>query len=208
MGLFDKKPVCPVCGKKIKGDLVVKIKDNVPLCTACSTMVNMDADLLPLQDEVAIREHIKYREENQAKYDAFTDQPNWDEKIGAFRIRVDEAAKIWYCTQNKKDKNPPIFTYNELVDVRYLEDGEVPVEEEKKGGIAGLFGGGKEERYIRSMKLRLILDNPYTRLIDIEMLDLNDETKVGSMGYKSKRHALEKGLHYFQGMLAFTGRNA
>ena len=43
MGLFGSKEVCPVCGKRIRGDVLVKIKDNVPLCRECSAMVNMDA---------------------------------------------------------------------------------------------------------------------------------------------------------------------
>ena len=38
MGLFGSKEVCPVCGKRIRGDVLVKIKDNVPLCRECSAM--------------------------------------------------------------------------------------------------------------------------------------------------------------------------
>ncbi len=202
MGLFSKKELCPVCGKKIKGDLLVRIKDNLPLCAACSAMVNMDAVLIPLQTEESIRNHIDYRKANQIKVESFT--PNLELKAGSSLFKVDESAKLWYCTRNKKDKNPPVFSYEELVSAQYLEDGEPLVEEEAKGGLSALFGGKKEARMVRSMKVRLELSNPYTQFIDVEVVGLNDEVKVGSMGYKSNRRSLDKILEAAIGMMNFV----
>ncbi|MCD8152360.1 MAG: DUF4428 domain-containing protein, partial [Clostridiales bacterium] len=71
MGLFGKKELCPVCGKKVKGDLALKIKDNVVLCQSCSAQVNMDAALIPLQTVEDIRQHLVYREQNQDMVDRF-----------------------------------------------------------------------------------------------------------------------------------------
>lgn len=198
MGLFSKKEVCPVCGRKIKGDLVIKIKDNVPLCRDCSAMVNMDATMIPYQTPEDIRRHIAYREKNLEKYEAF--ESTLDLKAGSSLLKVDETQKIWYCTRNKKDKNPPVFTYGEIAGYQYLENGEPYAEEEKKGGFGSLFGGKKEPVMIRSMKIHIDLNNPYTPNIDIELMALNDEIKSNSLAYKSNKRAVDRVMDALDGM--------
>lgn len=198
MGLFSKKEVCPVCGKKIKGDVLIKIKDNVSLCRDCSAMVNMDTTMIPYQTPEDIRQHLEYREKNLEKYEAF--ESTLDLKAGTALFCVDETQKVWYCTKNRKDKNPPIFTYGEIAGYQYLENGEPYVEEEKKGVLGALFGGKKEPLMIRSMKIHIELDNPYTPNIDIEMMALNDEIKSNSLAYKSNKRAVDRVLNALTGM--------
>ncbi|MCD7921069.1 MAG: DUF4428 domain-containing protein [Clostridiales bacterium] len=200
MGLFTKKDVCPVCGKKIKGDVLVKIRDNVALCQSCSAMINMDTVLIPNQTVEDIKEHLNYREKNMDKFIRF--EPTQEVKAGATVLYVDEPAKLWYCTRNKKEKNPPIFAYGELSGMQYLEDGQ-PVENEEKTGLLGsLFGDKSEAKTIRSMKIRIDLDNPYTKTVDIEMIAPNSELKTGSITYKSNRRTLEKVKEILSGILA------
>ena len=198
MGLFSKKELCPVCGKKIKGDVLVRIKDNIPLCRECSAMVNMDAALIPCQSVEEMKAHLAYRARNLDRFIRF--ETTWEAKAGTSLFCVDEAQKVWYCTRNRKDKNPPIFEYGEFVGVQYLEDGQPVVGEEKKGVFGSLFGGKKEPVMLHSMKVRIDLDNPYTKQIDIETIGLNEEVKTGSMPYKSKRRSLDKILEALKGM--------
>lgn len=198
MGLFTKKEVCPICGTKLKGDLLLKIKDNVTLCKNCTAAVNMESSMVAQQSVDDIRRHLAYREENKKKYDVF--QSNLDIKVGAYVFKTDETQHLWYCTSNKKDKNPPLFLYSEIVGCQYTENGEPPVEEEKKSGLRALFGEKKEPVSIRSMKLHICLDNPYIQNIYIEMMELNDEIKSDSMKYKSNRKAAAKVMEALEGM--------
>jgi len=190
MGFFTKKEVCPVCGKKIKGDVIIKIKDNVPLCQACSAQINMDTALIAEQTPKDIREHLEYRRANQDRVDRFVN--TWDERIGSSMICADESQRIWYCTRNKKDKNPPILNFDEVVSAVYLENDEPVEEEENKGIFGGLFGGKKEQKVLRSMKVRIEVNNPYTRCIDVEAVPQNDVIKTGTMSYKSNRRSFDR----------------
>ncbi|MCC8029046.1 MAG: hypothetical protein LIO75_04490 [Lachnospiraceae bacterium] len=200
MGLFSKKDVCPVCGKKVKGDVLIKIRDNVELCQSCSAMVNMDTALIPNQSVEDIREHLDYREKNMDRFIRF--EPTQEAKAGASVLYVDGPAKLWYCTKNKKDKNPPIFEYGELTGMQYLEDGE-PVEDEgKKNFLGSLFSDKTEAKTIHSMKLRIDIDNPYTKRTDVEMIAQGGEMKSGSITYKSSRRALEKMMEILKGIQA------
>lgn len=202
MGLFGRKEICPVCGKKIKGDVLIKIKDNVPLCRDCSAMVNMDAALIPCQTVEDIKEHLAYRSRNLEKFERF--QTTWEAKAGSSLFCVDEVQKIWYCTRNRRDKNPPVFRYDEVSGFQYLEDGKPVAEEEKRGGIGALFGGRKEPVMLHSMKVHIELDNPYTKYIDIEAVPQNDEVKSGSLAYKANRRSLDKILEILAGMCEFV----
>ncbi|MCD8150628.1 MAG: DUF4428 domain-containing protein [Clostridiales bacterium] len=190
MGFFTKKEVCPVCGKKIKGDVIIKIKDNVPLCQTCSAQINMDASMIAEQTPEDISRHLDYRRVNQDRVDRFVN--TWDEKIGSSVICVDESQRIWYCTRNKRDKNPPILNFDEVVSAVYLENNEPAEEEEKKGILGGLFGGKKEPKVLRSMKVHVEVDNPYTKSIDVEAVPQNGEIKTGTMSYKSNKRALDR----------------
>jgi len=200
MGLFSKKDVCPVCGRKIKGEVHVKIRDNVSVCQNCSAMINMDAAMIPNQTVEDIKEHLKYREKNLEKFIRF--ESTQEAKAGTTILYVDEPAKLWYCTRNKKEKNPPIFMYGELSGVQYLEDGQ-PIENEEKTGLLGsLFSDKAESKAIHSMKLRIELSNPYVKTVDIEMIAPNNEVKTGTITYKSNRRALEKVREILSGIQA------
>lgn len=198
MGLFGKKEICPICGKKIKGDVLIKIQDNIPLCKECSAKVNMDADLIGAQSVEDMRAHLNYREKNLERYEKFVS--TIDAKAGTSYMSVDESQKLWLCTRNRKDKNPPLFEYGEIAGFQYLEDGAPIVEEEKKSGLGGLFGGKKEPVMLHSMKVHIDLANPYTKAIDVEAVAMNDEVKTGSFAYKSNRRALDKVLEMLEGM--------
>lgn len=198
MGLFGRKEVCPVCGKKIKGDVLVRIKDNVPLCRECSAMVNMDAALIPCQTVEDMKEHLDYRARNLEKFERF--QTTWEAKAGSSLFCIDEVQKIWYCTWNRRDKNPPVFTYEEISGFQYLEDGQPVDWKEKKGGLGALFREKKEPVMLHSMKVHIDLDNPYTKSVNIEVVPQNEEVKSGSLAYKADRRALEKILEVLEGM--------
>ncbi len=76
--------------------------------------------------------------------------------------------------------------------MEYLEDGQTPEEEEKKGILDSLFGEKAEPKTVQSMKVRILLDNPYTKSIDVEAAAPNSEIRTGTISYKNNRRALEK----------------
>ena len=193
MGLFGNKELCPVCGKKMKGDVRIRIKDNVEICASCSSMVRMDTAMIPNQTADDIREHLKYRERNLEKFIRF--EPTQEEKAGNFVLYVDGPAGLWYCTKNKRDGNPPIFAFDELAGTEYLEDGQPVKEEEKKGFLGSLFGEKEEVKAIHSMKVRISVDNPYTKAVDMEAISPNSELRTGTLSYKNSRRALERVMH-------------
>ncbi len=188
MGLFGKKVVCPICGNKIKGDVLITIKDNVPLCKSCSAQVNMDNSMLHEQTVEDMRTHLRYREDNQRKFDNF--ETAWSATAGAFKLYADKGQRLWYCTSNKKDKNPPLFGFDELESMVYLEDGGEPAEE-LKTGLGALFGGKSEVRTINSMQVRIKVDNPYHKEIVAEVLNQEESVQTGTMTYKKYRKALQ-----------------
>ena len=52
---------------------------------------------------------------------------------------------LWYCIRNRREKNPPLFDYGEILDFQYLEDGQ-PVEERRKKAFSVPFSEGKRKK--------------------------------------------------------------
>lgn len=189
MGLFSRKEVCPVCGNKIKGNVVLTIANGMSLCQTCSGMIRMDAKMIPEQTPEQIREHLKMRELNQKKVDEF--EANQEIKAGIWRICVDESQKLWYCSKNKKDENPQLHGYDEIIGCEFWIDGEKYEEQEpEKKGLSALFSK-KDPEVVASMKVIISLDNPYISQYEVEMIAPNDSINKGGLIYKSyKNNAL------------------
>lgn len=193
MALFGKKDCCPVCGGAVKGMMNAKIKDKVTLCAECSKKIRMEPTMLPFQTTNDIKEHISYREHNQQVFDTFV--VSREQKAGTMYIRVDDSKKLWYCDV-KKPTNPPLLSFDEIVDYELSEDGNTVT----KGGLGRVAAGGllfggvgaivggatgrkKSKTIIKSMKLRISLNNKYTNQIVLEFVPFGTDCKSGSMSY-------------------------
>ena len=195
MGLFGKKEVCPVCGMPVKGMGLVKIAGSLYLCQECRQMVSMDDSMLPFQSVDDIKKHLAYRESNLRSFRDFT--VSREIRVGTLFFRVDDGRQLWYCAA-KKDANPPLFKFDEVLNYELTEDGETII----KGGLGravvggALFGGvgavvggitGKKKgkQVVKSMRLRISLRNPYTTSMVLDFIPNGIECKVGSFTYNA-----------------------
>ena len=190
MALF-KKEICPVCGNLVKGMFNAKIKDKQTLCTDCSSKIKMDFSMLPFQTAEDIKEHLIYRERNLELFNKFS--VSKEIQCGTSYFREDDKLGKWYLAYDKKPINPALFDYNEIIDYELTEDGEQVVKGGMGSAVAGglLFGGvgavvgsnvGKKtsRTVIKSMNLRISLNNKYKQQIDVDFLPPGMEVKIGS----------------------------
>ena len=198
MALFGKKDSCPICDKPVKGLLNAKIADKVILCQECTRKINMDSSLLPFQSIEDIKEHLRYREQNAVKFDNFKTSREITISNGMF-IRVDDEKMQWYYGA-KKISNPPIYDFSEIIDYELTEDGDTI----SKGGlgsavaggilfggvgavVGGITGGKKTKTVIKSMQIRLSLNNKYNNSITFDFIPAGVECKKDSIIYKGAK---------------------
>ncbi len=192
MGIFSKKEVCPVCGRAMRGDVRIKIKDNVEVCSNCSAQIEMDATLLPTMTAEDIKAHLKYREENRRMMEEFTKTQSAE--AGSYRLRVDEERRLWYFTNNRKDSNPPLYSFSALKTAVYLENGEPA--EDLQTGLKGLLEK-QTPVLVSSMLIRIEVENPYIHEMVAETLKTGEGVTAGTMQYKMKRRAIREMMDLF-----------
>ena len=158
-------------------------------------MVSMDDSMLPFQSVDDIKKHLAYRESNLRSFRDFT--VSREIRVGTLFFRVDDGRQLWYCAA-KKDANPPLFKFDEVLNYELTEDGETII----KGGLGravvggALFGGvgavvggitGKKKgkQVVKSMRLRISLRNPYTTSMVLDFIPNGIECKVGSFTYNA-----------------------
>ncbi len=187
MGVFSRKQICPICGRPIRGDVRIKIKDNIELCKACSSEIEMDSSLLATQTVEDIKQHLAYRKANKEKMEKF--HVTTSAEAGSFVLRGDINQGVWYCTNDKTDRNPPLFGFEELKSAVYLEDGEPA--QELKTGLKSLFGEKSAPTLVQSMKIVIEVDNPYFHEIVVETIQPGRGMTTGTMQYKLNRRAIQ-----------------
>lgn len=193
MGLFNKKTIklCEICYGEV-GMQRLQIKDGY-VCKYCAADIWMDQAMLPHQTAEEIKEHLRYRSENKKIIETF--QVTREIQAGSYYFRIDDHKKQWYAGR-KNIPNPPVFSFAEVVDYEYSEDGEMIT----KGGtgraavggmlfgatgavIGGLTGGRRTKSVVRSMKVKISLRNKYVKYCEVELLGGGAECKVGGMTY-------------------------
>ncbi len=193
MAIIPKKEICPVCGRPIRGDVRIKIKDNVELCKVCSSEIEMDSAMIPTQSVEDIKRHLAYRKENRQKMEQF--KMTFGAEAGAYILRADQTMRLWYCTNERGDRNPPLFAFEALTSAVYLEDGEPA--EDIVTGFKSLFGEKTAPTLVQSMKISIDLDDPYIHQIVIETVAPGTGMTTGTMQYKMNR----KNIQDFMGCL-------
>ncbi len=187
MAFISKKGICPVCGRPIRGDVRIKIKDNIELCKTCSSEIEMDSAMIPNQSLEDIKTHLAYRKENRKKMEQF--KRTWGAEAGPYILRADKDLRLWYCTNDRTDRNPPLFAFKDLISAVYLEDGEPA--EELETGIKSLFAERTAPTLVQSMKIVIDVDNYYIHQIVDETLAPGTGMTTGTMQYKKNRKDIQ-----------------
>lgn len=222
MGWFGKKEKthdlqetsskCPICGGDTGLFFNSKIKDGQVLCMNCSEKVSMDLSLLSYQSVEDMKSHLEYRERNYEMHLNFNIQKN--QPVGTHSLKIDDAQKLWYYS-SKKDMNPPIFRFDEILDYEFNEDGQTVT----KGGLGravvggALFGGvgavvggitgkKKSKTFITSMKIRISLKNKYHHQIVLDFNPTGSKLQSGSFAYNQYLKEVESTLSLLDYMCA------
>ena len=195
MGLF-KKETCPVCGQPVKGISATKIKDNQALCNDCFEKIEIDFSMMPFLTVDDIKEHFVYREENLKLFEKFSTTK--EIKCGKYFFREDAEMGKWYFSYEKNPVNPPLFSYDDIVDYELVEDGQQIVKgglgaavagASIAGGVGAIVGSNvgrkKVHTNVESMSLRISLKNRYKQLLKIDFIPFGMKVKSGSITYNS-----------------------
>ena len=199
MGLFGSTKYCPVCGAQVKGHFNLKIKDNAMLCQQCSDQVFfMDPSMRPFQSVEDIKSFFSYRNKNKEIFQTF--RTSREIPAGPLFFRIDESQHLWYCSR-KTPANPPIFSYDEIIDYKLLENGETITKgglgQAVAGGIlfgnvgavvGGVTGGRKSQTIVTSLALSISLNNIYNKQLSINFLTPGTKCKSNSITYNTCRN--------------------
>jgi hypothetical protein len=129
MGLFSKKPPCPICGGKISWFLPSKIEGEY-ICDACYGKLDMDqtmANNLTLQD---FRKYLAFYDQNQALKDQFVISESIDFGIWDTKIIFDYQNKL-FCLSKNPDKT--VFEGKHLKSFIIKEDNAPLIEGSSQG---------------------------------------------------------------------------
>lgn len=196
MGLFSKEECC-LCEKKIGALNRIKIEDGF-ICGECSLKCSQGLNFQYI-DISGLKEHIKYREANEKVFSNF--KPTVSVKP---YIYIDYNSKQWYIQTDSKKRTPDVFSFNDIVNFEYVEDGDTIFKSKGTIGravVGGmLFGGtgavvgsnsGKsiQKETIKSAYIRISLKNKYINERKIELVTI--ETKKNGLVYKTAKSQAE-----------------
>lgn len=130
MGLFSKKPPCPICGGKISWLLPSKIEGEY-ICDACYSKIDMDTDKASHLSMQGFRDYLAFHEQNQHLKDQFVisesiDFGPWDTKI------IFDYQNRLLCMSKNPDKT--VFEAGQLKSFTIKEDNALLFE----GSAAGI----------------------------------------------------------------------
>lgn len=129
MGLFTKKPPCPICGGKISWLLPSKIEGEY-VCDTCHGKIDMEDDKkihLTMQD---LKEYLAFYEQNQFLKDKFVISERIDFGLWDTKIIFDYENKL-FCMS--KSPNKTVFEGNQLKYFTIKEDSSLLFEGSSKG---------------------------------------------------------------------------
>lgn len=140
MGLFSKKPPCPICGGKISWLLPSKIEGEY-ICGTCNSKIDMESDKASLLTMQGFKEYLGFYDKNQLLKDKFVisqriDFGLWDTKI------IFDYQNNMFCMSKNPDKT--IFEGKHLRSFTIKEDSS-PLFEGSAEGI-GRYASTVPER--------------------------------------------------------------
>ena len=130
MGLFSKKPPCPICGGKIPLILPAKIEGEY-ICNSCYGKLDMDNDKERGLTMQAFREYLAFHDQNQRLKDLFAIDQRIDFGLWDTKIIFDFRNKL-FCMSKYPDKT--VFEGKQLKSFTIKEDNALLIE----GSAAGI----------------------------------------------------------------------
>lgn len=130
MGLFSKKPPCPICGGKISWLLPTKIEGEY-ICDNCNNKIDMDDDKRNNLTMQAFREYLAFYQENQLLKNQFVISEQIDFGLWDTKLIFDYQNKL-FCMSKNPDKT--VFEGKQLKSFVIKED-NVPLFEGSSQGI-------------------------------------------------------------------------
>lgn len=130
MGLFSKKPPCPICGGKISWFLPSKIEGEY-ICDTCFNKIDMEDDKrngLTMQE---FKEYLSFYDQNQLLKDQFVTSERIDFGLWDTKIIFDYQNKL-FCMSKNLDKT--VFESKQLKSFTIKED-STPLFEGSAEGI-------------------------------------------------------------------------
>lgn len=115
MGLFTKKPPCPICGGKISWFLPSKVEGEY-VCDTCNGKIDMEDDKRNHLTMQGFNDYLVFFDKNQSLKDKFIisdkiDFGLWDTKINLRVERKDSNEKLFRNNSMEKDSNG-FFVHN------------------------------------------------------------------------------------------------
>lgn len=175
-GIFDEKGICSICEKEKTSK---KLSDGF-VCSKCLDLCGNNRNTFKKLQETTKNEIL---EEIEKEKQANLDIANFVETRGVGKlIKFDDNAKkiIFHKTLLRKAR---IYNYSEVLEYEILEDGNTIT----KGGlgsaivggalfggigavVGGLTGGKKVKEVVKSLKVKIVLDNKIVPAEYIELL--------------------------------------
>lgn len=130
MGLFSKKPPCPICGGKISWLLPSKIEGEY-ICDTCHGKIDMESDKLSNLTMQGFRDYLAFYEQNQRLKERFVITERIDFGFWDTKIIFDHQNRL-FCMSKNPDKT--IFEAGQLKSFTIKEDSALLFE----GSAAGI----------------------------------------------------------------------
>ena len=130
MGLFSKKPPCPICGGKISWFLPTKIEGEY-ICDTCNNKIDMDPDKANHLTMQGFREYLGFYEQNQLLKNQFVVSERIDFGLWDTKMIFDYQNKL-FCMSKNPDKT--VFEGKHLKSFTIKED-NTPLFEGSAAGI-------------------------------------------------------------------------
>lgn len=118
MGLFNKKPPCPICGGKISWFLPSKIEEE-HICDICYSKIDMDSGKESQLTMQGFREYLAFYDQNQLLKDQFVISERIDFGLWETKIIFDFQNKL-FCMSKNPDKT--VFEGKQLKSFIIKED--------------------------------------------------------------------------------------
>ncbi len=118
MGLFSKKPPCPICGGKISWLLPSKIEGEY-ICDTCYNKIDIDSDKSINMTMQEFKEYLSFYDQNQLLKDQFVISEQIDFGLWDTKIIFDYQNKL-FCMSKNLDKT--VFEGKQLKSFIIKED--------------------------------------------------------------------------------------
>lgn len=129
MGLFSKKPPCPICGGKISWFLPSKIEGEY-ICDTCYNKIDMDSDKANNLTMQGFKDYLTFYDQNQLLKDQFVISEKSDFGVWDTKVIFDYQNKL-FCMSKNPDKT--VFEGNQLKSFTIKEDSTLLFEGSAEG---------------------------------------------------------------------------